>query len=47
MLKDGLDIIMNSQNDTFQLMANMGWYPINNVSKRKINDVYIKIKNQN
>ena len=46
-LKQGLDIIMDSQANTYNLMMSFGWYPVNNVSKSIINDTLLKIENQN
>ena len=46
-LKEGLDTIMNSQAKTYDLMASMGWYPVNNVSSDIINETLVKIENQN
>lgn len=46
-LKKGLDTIMNSQAETYDLMASFGWYPVNNVSSEVINETLTKIENQN
>lgn len=46
-LKKGLDIIMDSQAKTYDLMASFGWYPVNNVSNSVINETLTKIENQN
>ena len=44
-LKNGLDIIMNSQANTYQLMVEYGWYPVNNISINEIQKTLNKIQN--
>ena len=46
-LKRGLDTIMNSQAETYDLMASFGWYPVNNVKSEVIRETLTKIENQN
>ena len=46
-LKNGLDTIMNSQAETYDLMASYGWYPVDNVSNKTIRETLTKIENQN
>ena len=46
-LKNGLDTIMNSQAETYNLMTKYGWYPVKNVNQNVINDTLTKIENQN
>lgn len=46
-LKRGLDTIMNSQAETYDLMASFGWYLVNNVKSEVIRETLIKIENQN
>ena len=36
-LKKGLDNTLTSQADTYDLMSNRGWYPVNNVNATKRN----------
>ena len=47
LLKDGLDNIMSSQADTYDLMSKYGWYPINNVNQNVILSTLEKVKNGN
>ena len=44
-LKNGLDSIMTSQADTYDLMSKYGWYHVNNVEKKCILDTLNKVEN--
>ena len=46
MLKDGLNRIMLSQANTYDLMTQYGWYPVNNVEKNVIEKTLNKIESQ-
>ena len=46
-LKEGLDSIMTNQHDTYNLMSEYGWYPVNNVDKNEILNTLNKVNNQN
>ncbi len=46
-LKNGLDMIMHSQAETYNLMTKYGWYPVNNVDNKCINDTLTKVNKQN
>ena len=45
-LKCGLDEIMSSQADTYNLMTEFGWYKINNVKPKEINKVLENVSNK-
>ncbi|MBR7042405.1 MAG: spore coat protein [Bacilli bacterium] len=42
-LKKGLDNTLTSQADTYDLMSNRGWYPVNNVNATKISETLTKV----
>ena len=42
-LKKGLDNTLISQADTYDLMSNRGWYPVNNVDTTKISETLTKV----
>ena len=44
-LKNGLDTIINSQGNTYNLMTGYGWYSVNNVESSELNKTINKIKN--
>lgn len=44
-LKSGLDNIMDSQANTYELMVEYGWYPVNNISVNEIKNTLNKIQN--
>ncbi len=46
-LKSGLDSTMNNQKDTYNIMSNYGWYPINNIDVNSIKKAYNKLSSQN
>lgn len=46
-LKNGLDEIMNSQANTYDLMTKYGWYQVNNVTENVISETLNKVMNQN
>lgn len=46
-LKQGLDEIMNCQASTYDLMTKYGWYPVNNVEKRTIQQTLTKVQSSN
>ena len=46
-LKDGLDMIMTSQGDTYDLMSKYGWYQVKNIEKNCIQETLSKLENQN
>ena len=46
LLKEGLDEIMNSQANTYDLMVSNGWYNVNNVAENVIEQTLSKV-NQN
>ena len=46
-LKLGLDSTMNSQAETYDLMAKNGWYPVNNTNNAVLKNTYEKIIKQN
>ena len=46
-LKEGLDIIMQAQADTYDTMTKYGWYTINNVQKNVINQTISNIQSGN
>ena len=45
-LKKGLDTIMHSQANTYDLMSKYGWYPVVNVDNNCISNTLNKVKNQ-
>ena len=47
MLKNGLNKIMMSQAKTYDLMAQYGWYPVNNVNVSEIQKTLTQIESQN
>ena len=46
-LKQGLDETMEAQANTYDLMSKYGWYPVNNVETKCINETLNKLENQN
>lgn len=46
-LKNGLEQILSSQRDTYNLMVENGWYNINNVKKNVINETLSKLNQKN
>ena len=44
-LKDNLNEILDSQNNTYQEMIKYGWYPTTNVDTSIVKQVYDKVKN--
>lgn len=46
MLKEGLDLTMNSQADTYDMMVNNNWYKINNIKCSDIKKVFDKVKDK-
>ena len=46
-LKNGLEQILSSQRDTYNLMVENGWYNINNVKKNVINETLTKLNQKN
>jgi spore coat protein CotF len=46
-LKDGLDKIMNSQANTYDLMTTYGWYTVSNVKTKDIKDTLKKVCSNN
>ena len=46
-LKKCLDTIMDSQNNTFQLMSKSGWYNVNNVENSKVLETINELSNAN
>lgn len=46
-LKNGLDEIMVSQENTYNEMTKYGWYQVNNVDSNTINQTYMKLQNKN
>lgn len=46
-LKNGLDEIMASQENTYNEMTKYGWYQVNNVDSNTINQTYMKLQNKN
>lgn len=46
-LKQGLDETMKAQANTYNLMSKYGWYPVNNIEKKCINETLDKLENQN
>ena len=46
LLKAGLDNTMKNQADTYDLMADCGWYEINNVKASDVRKVFNKVKNK-
>ena len=42
-LKKGLDNTLSSQAKTYDLMSNYGWYPVSNVTPKKIKDTLTRI----
>ena len=47
LLKKGLNNIMTSQANTYDLMTKYGWYPVNNVTENVISETLNKVMNQN
>ena len=47
LLKSGLDSTMNNQANTYDLMANYGWYNVDNVEANVINDTLNKVQSKN
>lgn len=47
LLKKGLDDIMTSQADTYDLMTEYGWYEINNVKASSIEQTIKKVEQNN
>jgi len=46
-LKNGLDTIMNSQANTYDLMTNYGFYSVSNVSSSEISKTINKVNSGN
>ena len=46
-LKYGLDETIKHQANTYDEMTNYGWYEVNNVDKKTINQTLKKIQNKN
>ena len=46
-LKDGLDTIMTSQADTYDLMTKYGYYSVNNVDSSEVVKVLNKVTSEN
>lgn len=44
-LKESLCDTLTSQANTFDIMANLGWYPVNNAPKLAIRETLSKVKN--
>ena len=44
-LKDGLDEILNSQANTYDLMVSNGWYNVNNVESNVVEQTLNKVNN--
>ena len=47
LLKEGLNETLNSQVDTYDIMAVHGWYKTKNVGLKEINKVLKKVKKTN
>ncbi len=47
LLKEGLDVIMQAQADTYDTMTKYGWYTINNVQTNVINQTICNIQSGN
>ena len=46
-LKEGLDDIMTSQANTYDLMTKYGWYQVNNIETNQIKQTLEKIESSN
>ena len=46
-LKNGLEQILSSQRDTYNIMVENGWYNINNVESTTINQTLTKLNQKN
>ncbi len=46
-LKNGLDIIMDAQDNTYNLMSKYGWYQVKNINSNVILDTLNKLQNVN
>ena len=46
-LKNGLDIIMDAQDNTYNLMSKYGWYQVKNINSNTILDTLNKLQNVN
>ncbi len=46
-LKEGLSETMEAQANTYDIMAKYGWYPVNNIEKKCINESLNKLEKQN
>ena len=46
-LKDNLNEILTSQANTYDLMTEYGWYPVQNVEKNVINQTLTKLNQKN
>ena len=46
-LKGGLDNIMTSQANTYDLMTRYGWYQVNNIQTNQIKQTLEKVENNN
>lgn len=46
-LKNGLDTIMSSQAETYNLMTKYGYYSVNNIENSKISGVLNKVTSEN
>lgn len=47
LLKGGLNDILTSQANTYDLMTKYGWYQVNNVTENVISETLNKVMNQN
>lgn len=47
LLKNGLNDILTSQANTYDLMTKYGWYQVNNVTENVISETLNKVMNQN
>ena len=47
LLKDGLNEILSSQANTYDLMTEYGFYTVSNVDKNEISNTLQKIENKN
>ena len=46
LLKEGLNQILTSQANTYDLMTKYSWYQVNNIDSNVINETLTKVKNQ-
>ena len=47
LLKEGLDQTMNSQASTYDTMASLNWYNVNNIKASEIKQTLNKVKKSN